>query len=97
MRPLVKFISPVAFCNPAVERTQETGQSLVGLVEIISSDLTDVMRRVEPSQVITEQSQFLTININLNCKNRERERERERAVRFESVRQWKGSSSRQWQ
>ena len=43
-------------------------------MEIISSDLTDVMRRVEPSQVITEQSQFLTININLELqKHRERE------------------------
>ena len=43
-------------------------------MEIISSDLTDVMRRVEPSQVITEQSQFLTININLELqKQRERE------------------------
>ena len=50
-------------------------------MEIISSDLTDVMRRVEPSQVITEQSQFLTININLELqKQREREREREEST-----------------
>ena len=52
-------------------------------MEIISSDLTDVMSRLEPSQVITQQSQFLTININLALalqKHREREREREEST-----------------
>ena len=42
-------------------------------MEIISSDLTDVMRRVEPSQVITQQSQFLTININLSLQKQREE------------------------
>ena len=50
----------------------------MGMMEVIDSDLTDVMRRVEPGQVITEQSQSLTININLELQ-KQRERGEHRA------------------